>query len=118
MCSMHGLPTIGTIGFGWFEVSGRSRVPSPPAITIALTVASHSSRPRAAYDTAAATARPTPIQKITSGQSVPARCGDHEPDARIEHPGGQLPEEADGELVAARDHEPRAEHEQQIAARR
>ena len=30
---MHGLPTIGTIGFGWFEVSGRSRVPSPPAIT-------------------------------------------------------------------------------------
>ena len=37
MCSMHGLPTIGTIGFGWFEVSGRSRVPSPPAITTAFT---------------------------------------------------------------------------------
>jgi len=37
MCSMQGLPTIGTIGFGWFEVSGRSRVPSPPAITTALT---------------------------------------------------------------------------------
>ena len=33
---MHGLPTIGTIGFGWFEVSGRSRVPSPPAITTAF----------------------------------------------------------------------------------
>ena len=32
---MHGLPTIGTIGFGWFEVSGRRRVPSPPAITTA-----------------------------------------------------------------------------------
>jgi hypothetical protein len=30
------LPTIGTIGFGWFDVSGRSRVPSPPAITTAL----------------------------------------------------------------------------------
>ena len=30
MCSMHGFPTTGTIGFGWFEVSGRSRVPSPP----------------------------------------------------------------------------------------
>src|SRR5215218_9495389 len=37
MCSMHGLPTIGTIGFGWFDVSGRRRVPSPPAITTALT---------------------------------------------------------------------------------
>ena len=34
---MHGLPTIGTIGFGWFEVSGRSRVPSPPAMTTAFT---------------------------------------------------------------------------------
>jgi hypothetical protein len=22
---MHGLPTIGTIGFAWFDVSGRSR---------------------------------------------------------------------------------------------
>ena len=40
---MHGLPTIGTIGFGWFEVSGRRRVPSPPAITTAFT-----SPPRAA----------------------------------------------------------------------
>ena len=37
MCSMHGLPTIGTIGLGWFEVSGRSRVPSPPAMTTAFT---------------------------------------------------------------------------------
>ena len=34
---MHGLPTIGTIGFGWLEVSGRRRVPSPPAITTAFT---------------------------------------------------------------------------------
>ena len=34
---MHGLPTIGTIGFGWFEVSGRRRVPSPPAMTTAFT---------------------------------------------------------------------------------
>ncbi len=36
MCSMQGLPAIGTIGLGWFEVSGRRRVPSPPAITTAL----------------------------------------------------------------------------------
>jgi hypothetical protein len=34
---MHGLPTIGTIGFGWFDVRGRRRVPSPPAMTIAFT---------------------------------------------------------------------------------
>src|SRR3954465_4100439 len=36
MCSMHGLPTIGTIGFGWFEGSGGSRVPPPPALTTAF----------------------------------------------------------------------------------
>jgi hypothetical protein len=46
MCSMHGLPTIGTIGFGWFDVNGRRRVPSPPAITTALTaLAAFGSRP-------------------------------------------------------------------------
>ncbi len=44
MCSMHGLPTIGTIGLGWFEVSGRSRVPSPPAITTAFIRAAPASR--------------------------------------------------------------------------
>ena len=37
MCSMQGLPTIGTIGFGWLDVSGRRRVPSPPAMTTAFT---------------------------------------------------------------------------------
>jgi hypothetical protein len=36
MCSMHGLPQIETIGLGWFDVSGRRRVPSPPAITTAF----------------------------------------------------------------------------------
>ena len=36
MCSMQGLPATITIGLGWFEVSGRSRVPSPPAITTAF----------------------------------------------------------------------------------
>ena len=41
MCSMHGLPTIGTIGFGWFDVSGRRRVPSPPAMTTAFMRAPH-----------------------------------------------------------------------------
>ena len=40
MCSMQGLPTIGTIGFGWLDVSGRRRVPSPPAMTTAFTCGS------------------------------------------------------------------------------
>ena len=44
MCSMQGLPTIGTIGLGWFEVSGRRRVPSPPAITTAFIRAAPVSR--------------------------------------------------------------------------
>src|SRR5688500_2644914 len=37
VCSMQGFPATGTIGFGWLEVSGRRRVPSPPAITTAFT---------------------------------------------------------------------------------
>ena len=62
MCSMHGLPTIGTIGFGWFEVSGRSRVPSPPAMTTAfIRVTSRSAL--ATYGAAASTANARPIQK-------------------------------------------------------
>ena len=61
MCSMHGLPTIGTIGFGWFEVSGRRRVPSPPAMTTAF-IAAPPSRARAHVEQRrdAAPARPGP----------------------------------------------------------
>ena len=66
---MHGLPTIGTIGFGWFEVSGRSRVPSPPAMTTAFTPP-----PRACalttYCAAAASASPSANQNSQSGHSV------------------------------------------------
>src|SRR3712207_7123996 len=36
MCSMHGRLTIRIIGLGWSLVSGRSRVPCPPAIMIAF----------------------------------------------------------------------------------
>src|SRR5579875_2310919 len=36
MCSMTGLPTIGTIGLGRLMVRGRRRDPSPPAITTAF----------------------------------------------------------------------------------
>ncbi len=35
MCSMQGLLQTGTIGLGWLLVSGRRRVPSPPAMTTA-----------------------------------------------------------------------------------
>ena len=41
MCSMQGLPTMGTIGLGWFDVSGRRRVPSPPAMTTAFIASPH-----------------------------------------------------------------------------
>src|SRR5512139_1457685 len=37
MYSMHGLPHRETIGLGWLLVSGRRRVPSPPAMTTART---------------------------------------------------------------------------------
>ena len=37
MYSMQGLPTTGTMGLGWLLVSGRRRVPSPPAMTTART---------------------------------------------------------------------------------
>ena len=32
-------PMVPIVGFGWLEVSGRRRVPSPPAITTAFTSA-------------------------------------------------------------------------------
>ena len=70
---MHGLPTIGTIGFGWFEVSGRRRVPSPPAMTTAFMPAS-AHLASVAHDVRARRRRatsPRPIQKSQSGQSVP-----------------------------------------------
>ena len=65
---MHGLPTIGTIGFGWFDVSGRRRVPSPPAITTAF-IAVTLSAP-CDVEQRGATRQPTPIQKSQSGQLV------------------------------------------------
>jgi hypothetical protein len=39
---MIGLFTTGSSGFGWFAVIGRSLVPSPPAMTTALTVCQRS----------------------------------------------------------------------------
>ena len=70
---MHGLPTIGTIGLGWFEVSGRSRVPSPPAITTAFTRRSSSEPPVVPAQRTARrrpAASPSAIQKSHSGHTV------------------------------------------------
>ena len=36
MCSIIGRPTSGSIGLGRFDVCGRSRVPSPPAMMTAF----------------------------------------------------------------------------------
>ena len=96
MCSMHGLPTIGTIGFGWFEVSGRSRVPSPPAITTAFICATSrrtlTDVVRAAARTASADADPEEDER-----PVRARLGvdQDEADRRVEQPRRSLAEEAD-----------------------
>ena len=37
MCSIIGRLTMGIMGLGMFEVSGRRRVPSPPAMITAFT---------------------------------------------------------------------------------
>ena len=36
MCSIIGRLTSGAIGLGWFDVSGRRRLPSPPAMMTAF----------------------------------------------------------------------------------
>ena len=68
---MHGLPTIGTIGFGWFEVRGRRRVPSPPAITTAFTRSAPRAGPSARIRHSEMNASAKPVQKIQSGHRVP-----------------------------------------------
>ena len=95
---MHGLPTIGTIGFGWFEVSGRRRVPSPPAMTTAFIA----HRPQRAGDVEDRGQHGQP----DAGPEEPERPrralvgGDDAGDRRVEHPRGRLPERRDRELVA------------------
>ena len=46
MCSIIGRLAIGIIGLGWLEVSGRSRVPSPPAMITAFMLAASCLRRR------------------------------------------------------------------------
>src|SRR5580692_9847896 len=44
-CSIMGRLAMGSMGFGWFEVRGRRRVPSPPAMISAFTGASEKNLP-------------------------------------------------------------------------
>ncbi len=93
---MHGLPTIGTIGLGWFEVSGRSRVPSPPAITTAFKPFSGdaiSRQAEATYRSPAATAIAKPIQKTHRGQLVPSWVTSTKPTAAYSTHVAALPRE-------------------------
>ena len=89
---MHGLPTIGTIGLGWFEVSGRSRVPSPPAITTAFTRVPPPALPCTTY------ARPATSGEREADPEEPERPvgvladDDQEAERRVEQPGRRLAE--------------------------
>ena len=65
MCSIIGTLAIGIIGLGWLQVSGRSRVPSPPARITAFT-----GRPT---DRCSAAASPSPA--APSRQRLPRRAG-------------------------------------------
>ena len=71
MCSMHGLPTIGTIGLGSVRGERAQARPLPAGHHDGLHVRS-SRRAVTTYWIPATTARPTPIQKQTSGQRVPS----------------------------------------------
>ena len=114
---MHGLPTIGTIGFGWFDVSGRSRVPSPPAITTAFTGRALPAR-LTTYDAAARPAASTmPAQKSHSGHVVPSCVTIMRPSDAYRTQVAAFPSEADRELVAARHDELVADDQQQRRGR-
>src|SRR5581483_5378325 len=112
MCSMQGLPTIGTIGFGWFEVSGRRRVPSPPAITTAFTRRSRRVDspadlvPRLAEvggERGGREGEPRPEDPARPRRAGPRRHRQGE--ARVQEPGRDLPEQVHLEAVAAADRE-------------
>ena len=97
---MHGLPTIGTIGFGWFDVSGRSRVPSPPAMTTAFT----SRTSRRAFQRYAASAASASAEADPEDDARPQRSlvRDHrEAERRVQQPGRDLAQQVHLERVAA-----------------
>src|SRR4051794_9224229 len=138
MCSMQGLPTIGTIGFGWFDVSGRRRVPSPPAITTALISGPGAGQAgasalwslRRAYGSCEhLTARLEDVLaerdecERETGPEDPERplCAvvrhHDEPQACVEQPSSNFAEEVHLKLVAAAHHERRADQGDEIAGR-
>ena len=112
-CSMQGLPTMGTIGLGWFEVSGRRRVPSPPAITTAFIAVSRRAFTRYCAAAATASADADPEEHERPGRALVG--AGHDDEARVEHPGRELAEEVDLELVPAAAHERIAEDERTVA---
>ena len=116
MCSMHGLPTIGTIGFGWFDVSGRRRVPSPPAMTTAFIASALSSRRARRTSPRARTARAR-SRRARAATSCRPRT-DPEADAGVEHPRRGLAEHVDVEVDAARREHAPADEQQEVAQRR
>src|SRR3954453_6958902 len=138
MCSMQGLPTIGTIGFGWFDVSGRRRVPSPPAITTALISApgagqagasalwslrrAYGSREHLTSRLEDVLAERDECERET-GPEDPERplCAvvrhHDEPQACVEQPSSNFAEEVHLKLVAAAHHERRADQGDEIAGR-
>src|SRR5579875_421488 len=65
---MIGRLTIGSIGFGWLAVIGRSLVPSPPAITTAFTYPTLPDRHAAA--------RP-PARRSAGAWPAPGTAGPH-----------------------------------------
>src|SRR5581483_2504600 len=108
MCSMHGLPTIGTIGFGWLDVSGLSLVPSPPAMTTARLERVLAEREQCERETG-----PEHPQRPAG-----AVVGDHhEPERRIEQPRRRLADHVHLELVAAADQERRSRDGEEVARR-
>ena len=117
MCSMHGLPTIGTIGFAWFDVSGRSLVPSPPAMTTAFIPSSPPGAPSTVARRAPRSRAPKPIQKMTRGQTVPLSVTIVNAERRVEQPGRRLAEQVDLERVAALHGRLVPDEEQQVTQR-
>ena len=97
---MHGLPTIGTIGFGWFEVSGRRRVPSPPAMTTAFMRTPRSRALRPYNRSEASGEREAGPEDLARPLRRGVRDG-RQPIAEEEQPGRGLAEEVDLEAVAA-----------------
>src|SRR5580704_3079585 len=98
MCSIIGRPTSGNIGLGRFEVWGRSRVPSPPAMMTAFMRGSSSGPP--SYRTAlhaglrltAPPRRPAVAQRLPGGADVTPRVV---PRQRETHDAGDPPDHLD-----------------------